>query len=172
VTRTDAIVGGAWDVSADGLVRGVGVSVELDELREVPIHESDLELTILDATAETVTVEVSLTDAVTGEPIETTGRRGYVVLDGARVETDASGTAAVTIPRPMGGLSARFEPGPWWPEPVGYVGDSDVVYVRGTVLHALNVIYEVGVPVALFLFGVFVIDRITGWHVWPPWRRM
>lgn len=172
VTRSEGSVGEGWDVQMTGLVRGVDVEVRPAALREVPIHESELDLEIVEATADHVTVEVRLRDVQTGEPIVTDGQRGYVLLDGERVETDEAGVATETIPRPAGAVSARFVPGPWWPEPVGYVGDSDVVYVRGTVLHALAVLYEVGVPVALFLFGVFVIDRITGWRLWPPWRRL
>lgn len=172
VTRTETSGGRDWTVRATGLVRGSATAVTAADLREVPIHESELELEVLESNEEHVTVQVRLTDAVTGEPIATKGRRGYVLLDGERVETNASGIANRTMPRPAGGLAARFVPGPWWPEPVGYVGDSDVVYVRGTVLQALHVLYEVGVPTALFLFGVFVIDRITGWRMWPPWRRL
>lgn len=169
-TRTDTPPTTGLEVEADGLVRGVRSRVDTDDLRAVPIHESAVALSVLNTTHDTVTVRVELTDADTSRPIQTRGRRGYVLLNGHRVETDGSGTVTTTIPRPFGGISARFQPGPWWPEPVGYVGSSTVVYVRGTRIGTLLVFYEVGVPTGLMLLGVFLIDRVTGWGLWPPWR--
>ncbi len=172
VTRTASTAYDPRAVTAYGLVRGVTVDAADAAIDEVPIHESELALSLVEATAETVTVRVELRDAETGAPINTLAREGHVVLQGERVETDRSGTVTRTLPRPSGGVSARYEPGPWWLADTGYVGDSDVVYVRGTVLHALATLYELGVPVALFLFAAFVVDRLTGWRVWPPWRGL
>lgn len=170
-TRIEGGSTGDWDVRAAGLVRGESVDVTRVDLREIPVHESELELEVVERGPDTVTVRVTLRDAETGAPIHTLAREGHVVVDGRRLETDATGTAVRTVPRPAGALAARYEPGPWWLVDVGYVGDSTAVYVGGTVLDALGLLYELGVPVALFLAGVFVLDRATGWGVWPPWRR-
>jgi hypothetical protein len=36
----------------------------------------------------------------------------------------------------------------------------------------LETFYQFAVPVALFLLGAFLLDRITGWPLWPPWRDL
>ncbi|MFB6362094.1 MAG: hypothetical protein ABEH59_12345 [Halobacteriales archaeon] len=171
-TRTELGIDARFDgATAYGLVRGVNDEIERDDLSRVPIHETRLTLTVLNETAERVTVRARLVDNRTGEPIATRGRGGYLRLNGERVETGPNGTVTRTYPRPAGGLSARFEPGQWWRHEVGYVGSSDAVYVRGTVLDGLRLLYQLGVPIGLFLIGVFIIDRFTGWGVWPLWGR-
>lgn len=171
-TRTRTTDHSLEAVRAYGLVRGVTANVTADSLIEVSIHRSDLSLTVLNATDRSVTVRVRLRDASTGDPINTVDREGYLVVQDRRVNTSDNGTVTLTMARPPGGVSARFEPGPWWHTHTGYVGDSDVVYVRGTVLAVLALVYRLAVPVSLFLLAVFLIDRITGWGVWPPWRGL
>jgi hypothetical protein len=171
-TRTRTTDHDLEEVTAYGLVRGVEADATSAPFAEVAINRSELTLTVLNATDETVTVRVSLRDETTGAPINTDEREGYVVLQDQRVNTTGNGTVTATLPRPASGISARYEPGRWWYATPGYVGDSDVVYVRGTVLSVLSALYEMAVPVSLFLLGVFMIDRITGWRVWPPWRRL
>ncbi|QLH81297.1 hypothetical protein [Halosimplex pelagicum] len=160
------------DVTAHGLVRGVQTDADPRMFEEVPIHRSNLTLAVLNTTARTATVRVSLRDIETGEPIETAASEGYVVLGDERVQTGADGTVTTTIDRPAGAIDARFEPTEWWLRQTGYVGDSDTVSVQGTVLSVVTSIYRAGVPVGLFLVAVFLIDRITGLPVWPPWRGL
>ncbi|WP_436926213.1 hypothetical protein [Halosimplex amylolyticum] len=160
------------DVTAHGLVRGVQTDVDPQLFEEVPIHRSNLTLAVLNTTARTATVRVTLRDVETGEPIETAGSEGYVVLAGERVQTGRDGTLTKTIDRPAGAIDARFEPTAWWLKTTGYVGDSDAVSVQGTVLSVVRSLYRAGVPVGLFLVAVFLIDRITGLPVWPPWRGL
>jgi hypothetical protein len=159
-------------VRAHGLVRGVAADAREESFAVIPIHQSNLSLTVVGSTAETVTVRGRLEDVQTGEPIVTAERGGSVILGSQRHNTTANGTFTTTLSRPAGGVTARYDPGPWWDEPVGYVGDSDVVYVRGTVLQLLDTFYAIAVPVGLFLCAVFIISRFTGWDVWPPWRQL
>ncbi|WP_117594469.1 hypothetical protein [Haloprofundus halophilus] len=171
-TRTTTTEHNLTSVTAYGLVRGVEVDASESSFATVPINESELTLEVLNTTEDSVTVRVRLRDAQTGEPINTLSREGYVVLEDQRVNTSNNGTVTTTLSHSAGGVSARYEPGHWWRSVPGYVGDSDVVYVRGPMQSMLSVLYEVAVSVSLFLLGVFFIDRITGWHVWPPWRRL
>ncbi|WP_135820859.1 hypothetical protein [Halostella litorea] len=157
-------------VTAAGLVRGVSTNVTADTFAEIPIAESNLTVTLTNVTEETVTARVTLRDAETGEPIDTTRRYGAVVLAGQTVQTNESGIAVLTIPSPGGGVTARYEPGRWWQNPPSYVADSDTAYVRGTVIDVLETLYGMAIPVLTVLVAVYILDRVTGWGIWPPWR--
>lgn len=171
-TRAETTDHALSNIRAWGLVRGVEVRAQEDRFARVPFNRSNLTLTILNKTEDTVTVRVQLRDANTGESINTGGRDGYIVLAGERVNTSRNGTVTKTLPRPPGGLSAQYEPGHWWRNSPGYTGDSETVLVQGAVLQVVSTLYRMGVPVSLFLLGVFIIDRFTGWRVWPPWRGL
>ena len=160
------------NVTAYGLVRGVTVESAESSFVDIPINESELTLSVLNQSEQSVTVEVHLSDQQTGKPINTASRDGYVVLDGTRVNTSENGTVVRTLSRPVGGISARYEPRQWWNQPSGYVGDGDSVYVRGAGTDVLAVLYQIGILVSVYLFGAFVISRFTGWHFWPPWRGL
>lgn len=171
VVRVDESEATVDDVTAYGLVRGVETA-RTTPFAEVPIEATALELAVIEVTDETVTVEVSLTEAASGAPIATVRREGHVVLDGEAVETGADGTLRRTLPRDDAAVTARFIPGKWWHHSTGYVGASDVVYTGGGAMDLVAVLYRLGVPAGLFFLGVFLIDRITGWRLWPPWRGM
>lgn len=159
-------------LTAYGLVRGVSVGDVEPSLDRVSLTRSALALTVRNRTAETVTVGVHLRDATTGAPISTAHRDGAIVVAGKRVNTNATGRATVTLPRSTGRITARYEPRPWWRGGPGYVGDTATVAVRGPSVPLLALAWQLLVPTAVFLLGVFLVDRITGWRVWPPWRRL
>jgi len=163
---------GVSDLTAYGLVRGVETTGDEGVFEEIEIHRSNLTLTVEETTSETATVTVRLRDAKTGEPIETDGREGYVVLAGERVQTGRDGTVRTTLPRPPGSISARFEPGPWWLHTTGYVGDDDAATVEGTALALVRSLYRASIPIGMVLLAAFLVDRITGMPVWPPWRGL
>ncbi len=160
------------DVRISGLVRGTQWDLDPQYFTEITIHRSNLTLTVLNTTARTATVRVTLRDAETGTPIRTTDTEGYVRVAGNRVETGADGTVTTTIDRPAGAITARFEPWDWWLRPTSYVADTDSTSVEGTALILVRYLYRAGVPVGLFLLAVFLIDRITGMPIWPPWRGL
>jgi hypothetical protein len=157
-------------LAATGLVRGVETTGAEGTFADLVIWESNLTLTVVETTATTATVRVQLEDAATGAPIETAARDGVILLSGERVNTTADGTVTRTIPRPAGAITARYDPGQWWLHYPAYVGDADVVSVPGQELRVLAFLYRLSIPVSLFLLAVFLIDRITGLSVWPPWR--
>jgi hypothetical protein len=166
---------GDWPrVRPRGLVRGVAVAPDDIAYSEVALHRSNLSLSVVNVTRETATIRVSLRDAKSGTPIDTSRRVEPIYLGSRVITTDSDGLATVTIPRPAGGVTARYEPRDWWrvQGEQAYLPDSETVYVRGTVIDGLAVLYTGGVPIALFLLGVFMIDRITNWGVWPPWRGL
>jgi len=159
-------------VRAWGLVRGVGAERPVDEFARVEIYESNLTLEVVNQTEDTTTVQVNLQNANTSAPINTADQDGYVVVNGQRVNTSGNGTVTTTIERTPGGVTARYEPGYWWLNPPGYTSDSETVLLQGSVLQVVSTLFRIGVPVSLFLLAVFLIDRITGWRVWPPWRQI
>ncbi|MFC7076814.1 hypothetical protein [Haloarcula halophila] len=169
-TQTDGTT--LENVTAFGLVRGTDTTVPNTSFARVPIRRSNLTLTVQNETSQRVTVRVWLRDAQTGAPINTTGRDGSVFVQGRQIQTNGVGMAILTITRPVGGITARYEPGHWWVDIPGYRGDSDVVALDSPTIAVLAILFEFAVPVSLFLFAVFIVDRATGWRLWPPWRGL
>ncbi|MEF8976915.1 MAG: hypothetical protein V5A21_11885 [Halapricum sp.] len=168
-TATDNAFSGlqAW-----GLVRGVTVEATESDFARIEIRRSNLTLSTVHSSENATTVRVRLEDAATGQPINTAGREGYVVLDGQRLNTTGNGTAMVTITRSNAVVSARYEPGRWWRNTPGYVGDSAKIHVGGTALELIVTLSRFFVPVGLFLLTVYVVDRVTQSGIWPPWRGL
>jgi len=159
-------------IEARGLVRGVSQTIESSDLEPVAIHESNLTLSIVNESETTARVEVSLTDDSTGDPIATADREGFVVIGNERVNTTADGTVRVTLDDPGVAISARYTPGEWWNDGPGYVRDSQTITTSGPSLTVLTTLFRFAVPVGLFLLAVYLIDRITTWRIWPPWRGL
>ncbi|MFB6218078.1 MAG: hypothetical protein ABEH77_02695 [Halobacteriaceae archaeon] len=161
-------------VTAYGLVRGVQIRRSLRTLPTAAVHRSRLSLTPIERGPRTVTVRVSVRDARTGTPINTTGRPGTVVVGDHRVNTSASGTATVTVARASGSVSARYEPAPWWTTDTerAYTEATAVAVVGVTIQPVATLLYRIGVSVGLFLLAVFVLGRVSRAPLWPPWRRL
>jgi len=158
-------------IIARGLVRGVEHRRSLSSFEPIPINESMITLTALnDSGSDTRRVRITLTDATTGRPIETANQSGYVHVAGERVNTSANGTATVTLAQTSGSVSARYYPDDWWGRNPGYIGSQTTLRLENSVLEFLETLFRFAVPVGLFAIGVFLIDRLTGWGVWPPWR--
>ena len=170
-TRTNTTTHDLGAVTAHGLVRGVDAPASERQFLDVPINETNLTVTVRNRSAETLTLRLSLRDNATGEGIDTSTRDGYLVVADRRVNTTSNGTTTVAVASGDGSVSARFVPGEWWDEMPGYVRSSDVTYAGGAALPFVGFLFQVGVPVSLFLLAVFMIDRVTGWRVWPPWGR-
>jgi len=160
------------DVSITGLVRGSNATLDLTAVEKIAVHDTALTLAVDDANAASVTLTATLRDATTDEPIRTADDVGTLSIAGRDVETNASGIATVTIPRPPGGVTARFDPAPWWTSDTAFGASTDTVYVRGTHVSLLTTLFELALPVGAFLFAAFIVDRATGLRVWPPWRGL
>jgi len=163
---------GDQTVRARGLVRGTQTRLSPDSTTNLSVNRSELDLVVQNTSPNTVTVEVKLTDANTGAPIETAARGGYIQLDGQRVNTTANGTVQAIVPRQGDAITATYKPDDWWRTAPGYVGDSATVHVEGTVLRYVDLLFTLGVQVGALLLAGFLIDRITGWGFWPPWRDL
>lgn len=158
-------------VTAHGLVRGVEATPRAEDFVEVPYRQTNLTLTVTNSSADQVMVRATLRERATGTPISTDDREGHLVIEGSQVNTSDDGTVTVTVATNGSGVAGRYEPGRWWREPTAYTGASDVVYVGGTALQLVSVLYHMSIPISIVLVAVFIVDRATGWDVWPPWGR-
>ncbi|AHG05143.1 hypothetical protein HALDL1_04170 [Halobacterium sp. DL1] len=148
------------------------------------IRETSLEVNVVEHTATETLIDVTLTETRTGNPLPRSA--GTLTVEGAPVGIPRTGDARVRIPREDGVITARFEPKAWWDttdttdgkettgreESPGFGASRDRVYAEATSLDILGVSSGLVLPVSLFLLGVFLIDRITGWRIWPPWRGL
>ncbi|MFD1588111.1 hypothetical protein ACFR9U_14095 [Halorientalis brevis] len=169
-SRTETTDHNLSTVVATGLVRGVTAQAQPADFDDLAINRTNLTLRVVNRSEQRRTVEATLVDAATGAPIDTRGREGYLVIAGERVNTSADGTVRVVVPASTDAVSARYEPGAWWRNTPGYTAASDVVAIGTGDLAWLRLLYQFLVPVGMFLLGVYFIDRITGWRIWPPWR--
>jgi hypothetical protein len=169
VTR---VPGDVSTVRARGFVRGVGTTVDVDDLERVEVHRSNLTLSVVNESVNTTTVRISLRDEATGAPIDTSARDGYVVLAGERVNTSDGGTVTRTIRQPGAIVSARYEPGNWWNDAPGYIGDRETISVGGPSLQLIATLFRFAIPVGLFGLAVYLVDRVAQWRIWPPWRGL
>ncbi|WP_167880028.1 hypothetical protein [Halorhabdus rudnickae] len=160
------------EIRARGFIRGRSTTVDTTDFDTVPIHRSNLTLAVRNDSDSTTRIEVRLRDAATGAPIDTADRDGFVVIDGERVNTTDDGTALVTFDDTGTFVSARYEPGDWWHHDRGYVEDSVTLSLGGPSLQVLANVFRFAVPVGLFLLAAYLIDRITTWQLWPPWRGL
>ncbi|MHB9288797.1 hypothetical protein ACKVMT_17350 [Halobacteriales archaeon Cl-PHB] len=164
--------GPAERLTAYGLVRGVKSTVSRTRFAPVDLRETNLTVSVLNRSETTVRVRASLRDNLTGAPIATSDRAAHLELNGERVNTSTDGTVTATLDRAGGGVSTRLVTGPWWATNPAYVGADDAAYAPSARLRWLHVLYTAAVPVALFLLGGFILDRLTGLALWPPWRGL
>jgi len=171
VTGADAVDTTEDTVTADGMVRGVRDTQTADSFASVEVSNSSLTLTVKETTAQNVTLVISLQETETGAPIDTNARSGSIVVDGESVNTNATGTVRITVPRTAGAVSARYDPAPWWQGSSSYTPATDTVYVEGSPIDLLGILYRMAIPIGSLLLGVYIIERITGWRMIRFWRR-
>lgn len=129
-------------IRVQGIVRGVNATlVEADGGAERAIRESNLTIAVLERNASGATVRIKLRDEKTNDPIALSypfesdprfaplgaqTRDGYITIGGKRIETNASGTAIVTV-RETGIYTARYHPGTWRSHNPAYTSDTATV---------------------------------------------
>ncbi|QSG05126.1 hypothetical protein [Halapricum desulfuricans] len=157
--------------AVQGLVRGVERPLSDASLATVPLIETELRLSVDSIEDGIATVEISLREASSGRPIETSSQPGVIQIDGTTVDTGPDGTTVQRVSIGNGIVSARYVPEPWWRHTPGYLGDSDAVFASHGSIDIVNAIYQIGIPIGLLLIAAFLVDRITGIPIWPPWRH-
>ncbi|WP_232700635.1 hypothetical protein [Halobacterium wangiae] len=189
-TRADHVVLNSespreFEGSIRTLIANESLPIHTEDLPVREIQETTLQIHVVEHTATETILDVTLTETLTGEPLPS--RAGTLTIEDTPVGIPRSGDARVRIPREDGVITARFEPTEWWDttattdrketterteDPPAFGASADRVYAEATSLDVLGVASGVVLPVSVFLLGVFVIDRITGWRIWPPWRGL
>lgn len=153
-----------------GLTGEPAQDFDVAEFPERDLQRTRLDLSVREHTPEGAVLDVGL-HTLDGRPLPAFA--GELTVDGQRVLIPQSGYTTVRIEDPTGVLAGEFKPPEWWNAPSqGYVGSTDRVYATKTRLDLTSAIGELAVPIGLFLLGVYLIDRITGWALWPPWRGL
>lgn len=155
-------------VTLRGLVAGTDVRVH-ERLRSLTVRRSTLTLTVLERTQDTVLLEVRLREVPSGDPIATIDRPGSIRIGDRRVNTDGDGTVRLTVAHQPTAYTARFVPGPLGTARPALAPATDVVSVRRPSLSASAVLGNLIAPVVSVLAVSFLLDRTTGWNIWPPW---
>ncbi len=161
-----------------GLVRGESAGIQLVPGLTV-IRDTNLTLSVVERHENgVVTVGVSLRDSE-GNPIDTRIGDDYVRVEGREnVTTGLDGTTTVNVtPTPSGAVTARYVPEDWHDTPdgePGYLSDSDTIYAQAEydLFEELGLLLQLGFFLLPFLILVFMFDRLLGWGLWPPWRRI
>lgn len=157
-----------------GLTRGSGGDISID--RVVDMRRTELDLEVIDETSTHVTLRVRLREKESGRPIRLEGRAGYIELMGSeRVNTSRDGTAHTIIRKPNDYLRAEYVPGAWWDDGGAFTPSSATLAVGNEFVGPLGVatgafrIFGFLLPLLLV---VFMLDRMLGLDLWPPWKKI
>ena len=152
-------------VTVTGIVNGVETDAQTFSIGSDRIREATLSATVVDETPTEATVQLTLENAATGDPIEldadgastiSNARSGYIEINGTRVRTNADGQAVVELSEP-GSYEARYVPTPWLDTNQPYT--SDTVTVRW---HPLAT--PAGWLANLLQFGLFMLPFAIAWY--------
>lgn len=157
-----------------GIVRGVENEVQVAGTRNMT--ETELGLEVIDETSTHVTLRITLKEKESGRPIRLEGRAGYVELMGSeRVNTSSDGTARTIIRKPNDYVRAEYVPGAWWRHRGAFMPSTATLAVGNEFVGPLGVatgafrIFGFLLP---FLLVVFMLDRMLGLDLWPPWKKI
>lgn len=159
-------------VDLDGLVRNAGITRVLTTDRAA-LQRSSLDLTVVARNRTHATVHLTLQGRDSGKPIDLSGRSGSIRIQGATVNTNATGEVEVTVPY-SGGVQATYRPTPWWQTSAqAYTGTTERAVVESplftiSALAALATrLLLVSLPIGVALY---LCDQLPGVRAWPPWR--
>lgn len=161
------------DTNASGVVAGVEANVTRRSAKQ--INRSNLTVRVENASLSNVTVNITLLDNTTGEPIDLRDRTGYVEINGRhRVNTNATGVATVRINN-SGLISVRYQPALWSKVTTAYTADDTRVTAQTGMLTSdgggrlLGRVFSILLPIFVILY---IIDWVPGADTWPPWRAL
>lgn len=165
------------DTRISGLVAGTSAEPQISP-RITEIRETNLRVGVVDEDEDSVEVAVSLRDD-DGQPIDTRGGDGYIRVAGhGNVTTGLDGSTTLNVsPKPAGGVFAEYVPEDWYETGEGqpaYLGDTATA-PAGTEYEPfaeLGMLAQVAAFLAPLLILVFMLDRMLGLGIWPPWRKI
>ncbi|MFC3958926.1 hypothetical protein [Halovivax cerinus] len=116
------------EITVDGIVRGQSRAVTLADPQTV--REAELSLTVTDSNSSYATVQATVTDASSGDPV-TAGR---VEIGNRSVALDQNGEASITVSNPSLIVRGEYVPDGWWQTDQPYSSAEATTIVRGQTL--------------------------------------
>jgi hypothetical protein len=156
-------------VEVRGLVAGTSRELSPSFYTTVETRETTLDAEVINATSSTLRVRVELSDGQ-GRPVMTAGYDGRVVVEGTPVETNAAGTAIVTIERAEKGMTAVYEPASFWKRNPAYTSSSASFTAPSSFGGNLWVLFRLVLATLLLWLPVYMFDRMLDLDIWPPWE--
>ncbi|AGB17384.1 hypothetical protein Halru_2813 [Halovivax ruber XH-70] len=146
------------EVTVDGIVRGQSETISLG--RSQTVREATLSLTVQESNSSSATVQATVVDASTDEPVTA----GQVKIGNQSVPLDASGEATITVSNPEHIVRGEYVPGKWWQTDHAYSSAEDTTIVRGDTFDFKAFVDLVVVTLLWFLplsLLVFGLDYVT-----------
>ncbi|MCF2165452.1 hypothetical protein [Halobacterium salinarum] len=157
-------------VSVRGLVAGTSRKLSPSFYTTVETRETSLDAEVINSTSSTLRVRVELTDAL-GDPVMTAGHDGSVSVAGTPVETNAAGTAIVRIERVAKGMTAQYEPAPFWKRDPAYTSSRASFAPPPSFELDAWFVFRIAYNIAvLFVLPLYLFDKMFNLGIWPPWR--
>lgn len=157
------------EVEVQGLVAGTSRELTPSFYTTVETRGTSLEAGVINSTSSTLRVRVELTDE-SGEPVMTAGYDGRVIVEGTPIETNAAGTAIVTIERTEKRLSARYEPAPFWKRNPAYTSSTAVFYPTSSLGGDMWLLFSLILSSLILWIPVYMADKMLDLDIWPPWE--
>ncbi|WP_343123196.1 hypothetical protein [Halostagnicola sp. A56] len=159
--QSESLAADSFDsVTVHGIVRGQSDTVSLEE--EGIVHETNLELTVLEANSSGAVVEAAVTETATGEPV-TTGR---VEVGNQLASVNASGMARLHLEeRPSLLVDGRYVAADWWDAETMYAAAEDRAKIPPTYPKFAQLVQLALVTLLWFLpvaLAVYGFDYLSG----------
>jgi len=156
-------------VKVRGLVAGTSRELSPSFYTTVETRETTLDAEVINATSSTLRVRVELSDEQ-GRPVMTAGYDGRVIVAGTPVETNAAGTAIITVERTENRLRARYEPASFWKRNPAYTSSSASFTAPSSFGGNLWVLFRLVLATLLLWLPVYMFDQMLDLDIWPPWE--
>jgi len=156
-------------VEVRGLVAGTSRDLSPAFYTTVETRGTSLDSEVINSTSSTLRVRVELTDEA-GQPVMTAGYDSRVVVEGTPVETNAAGTAIVTIERTEKRLSARYEPAPFWKRNPAYTSSTTAFYPPSSFGGNMWLLFSLILSSFILWIPVYMADKMLDLDIWPPWE--
>jgi len=157
------------EVEVQGLVAGTSRELSPAFYTTVETRETSLEAEVINSTSSTLRVRVELSDEQ-GRPVMTAGYDGRVIVEGTPVETNAAGTAIVTIERAEKGMTAVYEPAPFWKRSPAYTSSSASFAPPSSFGGNLRLLFRLVLATLILWLPVYMFDQMLDLDIWPPWE--
>jgi hypothetical protein len=165
--------GAPANVTTSGLVTNTSKTRPLASIYNTPRVNTSLNATISNTTSSSMTLLVQLT--ANGTPVHTAPTSGHLLVNGREIDTNASGEVLVSVARTP--TTIEYLPRPFHEvtPPVGHEASSTTVTPSPSIPGlggVLDRLFQFVFLMVLFFSPLFLLDRILGVNLWPPWQDL